>query len=115
MNDIQEKYNLFVQSCAKPMSSQIENVLHSAIGISGEGGEILDAIKKTWVYNKELDIKNLHEELGDLLFYTQMMCNIFGWTLDELIEANMEKLSKRYPSGYSDAHAQARMDKNKLI
>jgi NTP pyrophosphatase (non-canonical NTP hydrolase) len=43
--------------------------LHMAIGISGEAGELLDAVKKATIYRKPLDIANIVEECGDLLFY----------------------------------------------
>jgi hypothetical protein len=36
-------------------------MLHCVVGISGEAGELLDAVKKTWVYGKALDHDNLIE------------------------------------------------------
>lgn len=37
-----------------------------ATGVSGEAGELLDAVKKSVVYKKPLDRENVVEELGDL-------------------------------------------------
>lgn len=108
---IKYEYPEFVASRAKQLSNHTEDMLHMAVGISGEAGELLDAIKKVWVYNKTLDIENVREELGDLLFYIQGMANLIGTDLEELIKGNMEKLKKRYPTGYTDAAAQARADK----
>lgn len=88
-----------------------EAIMHAAIGISGEAGEILDTAKKHWVYNKPLDIENLYEELGDLLFYTTALMIITGIDLEEVLVRNVEKLKKRYPDGYTDTAAQARADK----
>ena len=105
------EYPEFVASRAKQLSNHTEDMLHMAVGISGEAGELLDAIKKVWVYNKTLDIENVREELGDLLFYIQGMANLIGTDLEELIKGNVEKLKKRYPTGYTDAAAQARADK----
>ena len=34
-----------------------------------EVGEIIDTYKRHWFYKKELDIKNLIEEVGDVLWY----------------------------------------------
>lgn len=104
-------YAAFVASLAKKMPTSIEDLLHAAVGISGESGELLDAVKKTWIYNKPLDVTNLAEECGDLLFYLQMICNQQGWTIEMLQELNQKKLETRYPTGYSDAAAQARADK----
>lgn len=104
-------YGEFVYSRAKVMASPTEDLLHAAVGISGEAGELLDAVKKIWVYNKPADFANIKEELGDLCFYMMMICNQQGWSFDELMEENQAKLEKRYPTGYSDAAAQARADK----
>lgn len=104
-------YTDFVKKLAKPMESEILDALHGAVGISGEAGELLDAIKKVWVYNKPMDRKNVVEELGDLRFYMQHLMNVLGITETEVIEANVQKLHVRYAAGYSDAAAQARADK----
>lgn len=104
-------YQEFVKGLVKPLGDQ-ERLVHAAMGVSGEAGELLDAIKKHWVYGKELDVGNVMEELGDILFYVQAMANEFGWDLTDLVVENMKKLQQRYPSGaYSDAQAIARADK----
>ncbi len=109
-----EVYPAFVNGRAKVLESKVQNILHGAVGVASEGGELLDAIKKCWAYNKPLDFKveqNLIEECGDALFYIQHICNQLGINLLDLLKANMEKLIVRYPNGYSDAHALARLDK----
>lgn len=85
---------------------------HAATGICGEAGELLDAVKKMVIYNKPLDRVNVVEELGDLEFYMSYLRLRTGITREECLEANMHKLGIRYGSGYSDAAAQARADKN---
>lgn len=104
-------YREFVAARAKPLGSDVLDLLHSAVGASGEAGEYLDAAKKAWVYNKPLDLQNMREEVGDMLFYIQMFCNTTGTDIISLIEQNVVKLKIRYPVGYSDQHAQARADK----
>lgn len=107
-----QSYALFVEQFFKTFPTEIESLLHAGVGISGEAGELLDALKKSWIYNKPLDRDNLREELGDLLFYIQAMANLLYIDFDTLIYLNREKLEKRYPSGsYSDFHAQERLDK----
>jgi len=104
-------YEEFVMSIFKTFPSPIETLLHAGVGISGEAGEILDALKKTWVYTKPLDVDNLKEELGDILFYVTALATNIGTTLPELMQGNIEKLRRRYPEGYTDAAAQRRADK----
>ncbi len=77
-------------------------ILHASVGIAGEAGEILDAVKKAWIYQAELDNQNLLEEVGDSLFYLQALAIHCGFTLEDAMRANIEKLSKRYPQGYTD-------------
>jgi NTP pyrophosphatase (non-canonical NTP hydrolase) len=87
-------------------------LMHATIGVAGEAGELLDATKKAWVYNKPLDRDNMVEELGDMFFYFVKTMQMLGVSLNDVIKKNQDKLAKRYPQGvYSDQHAQARLDK----
>ena len=108
-------YAEFVKSRTKPLESPLLDLLHMSVGCSGESGELLDAVKKSWIYNKPLDTVNVIEELGDLLFYIQGALNAVNHptikTLDDLCMVNKVKLTTRYPTGYSDKAAQERADK----
>lgn len=108
---ILQRYSLFVANRAKKMGSILSDLLHAGIGVSGEAGELLDSLKKSWVYGSPVDFKNLVEEAGDCLFYLQMLCNTLEVPMLAVIQQNMDKLMRRYPEGYSDAAALARMDK----
>lgn len=89
------------------------DLLHMGVGVSGEAGELLDAIKKNTIYGKPLDIENVIEELGDLEFYMERIRQIIGATREQTIQANIAKLGKRYSSGrYSNDQAVARADKS---
>jgi NTP pyrophosphatase (non-canonical NTP hydrolase) len=88
------------------------NLLHMAVGVSGESGELLDAVKKAAIYNKPLDLHNVIEELGDLEFYMEGIRQQLGITRDQCLIANMVKLECRYKERkYSDEAAQLRADK----
>ena len=88
------------------------NLWHMATGLSGESGELLDAVKKRVVYRKELDRQNVIEELGDLEFYLEGIREAVGVTRDECLEANQRKLAVRYRDlQYSDQAAHLRADK----
>lgn len=93
----------------------IEGALHAAVGLSGEAGETLDLVKKTWVYGKDLDREKLKLEAGDTLHYLVMLCLTQGWTLEDLAAANKAKLDKRYPNGYTDADAISRKDAEAVV
>src|SRR3569833_2559 len=104
-----EDYAQFVERLFKsPVEDQpmLSGTLHAAVGISGEAGEIIDTVKKAWVYNQPLDKDNLIEEVGDIMYYIQALCNECGFSLTYCIDQNRDKLLKRYPNGYSDQAAQ---------
>ncbi len=104
-------YSRFALRLFKLMDAK--NMLtHAAMGLSGEAGEFSDVIKAHVFYGKELDMPHAIEELGDIAFYLQAACNTLGLTLEEVIQANANKLGARYPTGgYTDADAIARKDK----
>lgn len=88
------------------------HMLHMAVGVSGEAGELLDAVKKAVVYNKPLDRENVVEELGDLEFYMEGLRAGLGITREETIQGNIAKLGERYKGfTYTDKAAQDRADK----
>lgn len=113
------KFEQMVSTLVKPGDAIIEtltpekaNLLHMAIGIAGEAGELLDAVKKYVIYNKEPDEANMVEEMGDLEFYMEGFRQQAGFTREFTINQNIAKLLKRYQGGsYSDKAAQERADK----
>lgn len=107
-----DMYSDFVARKFKAMGSDIDDLAHAAMGISGEAGELLDAIKKHWAYGKELDKENVMEELGDLEFYMTALRNCLGVPRSYIIAGNVTKLNKRYAGKYSDQEAIARADKS---
>lgn len=112
-------YGAMVATLAKPgreikesLTSEQAHLIHMGIGIAGEAGELLDAVKKHSIYQKSLDRENVIEELGDLEFYLEGLRQGIGVSRDAVLEYNREKLSKRYHQGtYSDQQAQERADK----
>lgn len=90
------------------------DLMHMTMGICGEAGELLDAIKKKIIYQKPLDKENIIEELGDLEFYMKGLRASLSITREECLVTNMKKLSIRYGEQYQYTNKQAiqRKDKN---
>ncbi len=93
------------------MTPEQADALHMAVGVAGEGGELLDAVKRWAIYQKPIDRDNVVEELGDLEFFMAGLRLRMGITREETLEANVGKLDKRYRKGYTDEEAAARADK----
>ena len=88
---------------AEQMTAQEAHSLHMGVGISGEAGELLDAIKKYVVYKNPLDMVNVVEELGDLEFYMEGLRQGLGISREETIQANNMLQMLRYGS-YSNIY-----------
>lgn len=89
------------------------DLIHAVFGCAGEAGELVDPVKKAMFYGKAVDVENIKEEAGDLLWYIAgPLCRALGCTLEELAAANVAKLRKRYPEKYTDEAAIARADKD---
>lgn len=86
-------------------------LLHAVLGLAGEVGETADAIKKSVFYNKPLDIENIKEEAGDILWYMALLLDEIGSSFEEVMQMNHDKLEKRYPGGFTEQLAQERRDK----
>jgi NTP pyrophosphatase (non-canonical NTP hydrolase) len=94
------------------MTTAKADLLHMAVGVAGEGGELLDAVKRHTIYDKPLDRANVIEELGDIEFFLEGVRQNLEITREETLQANFDKLGVRYHGHqYSDEQAQLRRDK----
>jgi NTP pyrophosphatase (non-canonical NTP hydrolase) len=109
-------YQQYIENCLKteaPYSFDNINdvsprLLHGAMGLVTESSELLDAIKKSVFYNKELDRVNIVEELGDLLWYVSLLMKEMNVTYDEVTTINIDKLKLRYPNKFTENNANNR-------
>lgn len=96
----------------KTITPSRANLVHLAVGITSEAGEIADAIKKHVIYDQLLNYDNMLEELGDLEFYMEGLRQEVGVTREQCLQANIDKLGVRYKGlAYSDKAAHDRADK----
>lgn len=80
-------------------------MLDAALGLGGEAGECLDIVKKALFQGHELDREHLIEELGDVAWYLAFFCDVLHLTLEEVLQANIDKLKARYPDGFDKARS----------
>lgn len=83
-------------------------VFNACLGLSGEVGEFNDMIKKWIFHEKPFDIEHAKKETGDICWYLAMLCESFGWSLDEIMQINVDKLKARYPEGFDVERANHR-------
>jgi NTP pyrophosphatase (non-canonical NTP hydrolase) len=85
-------------------------IIWNATGLAGEAGEVSELIKKGIFHQHGLDKAKLFKELGDVLWYVAALCTRLGFSMDEVMHANIDKLKERYPAGYTVADSKARVD-----
>lgn len=104
-------YDYEQSKCLGYEDPSLMRILHGAIGISGEAGELMDSLKKVLMYGKPLDKEHLKEECGDLLWYMSILLHEIGSDFEQVMQKNIDKLSKRYPEGFTEKDAIERKDK----
>lgn len=82
----------------------MQHDLHMLLGMATEIGELMDVYKKFIAYGKDIDIINVKEELGDIMWYWINFCTANGINPGEVLQLNSDKLKARYPEKFtSDA------------
>ena len=82
--------------------SNINRLTTAAVGISAEGGEFMEIVKKMVFQGKPWNADNREHliiELGDVLWYVAQACMALEVSFDDVVATNVEKLKKRYPGG----------------
>lgn len=81
-----------------------KDILHAVLGISSEVGEIAEAI----CTKDPVDLVNLREEAGDLLWYVAMLLRTLGTDFETEMERNINKLRVRFPDKFTQQDAAER-------
>ena len=77
-------------------------LLNGALGLAGESGEVVDAIKKHLFQGHWLDKSHIAKELGDVAWYLAIASSAIGYDLDTIFQMNVDKLKARYPDGFEE-------------
>jgi len=106
MSELTE-YEAFVDDKAKWRASG-KDVIYPAFGLAGEAGEVVDRLKKilrnadtpmAFKMAARRDEETLGE-LGDTLYYLTALAHDLGFTMQEVIDFNVEKLTERHKTAY---------------
>ena len=75
-------------------------LINSVMGLCGESGEAIDIVKKWLAQGHELDRAHLVRELGDVAWYLAEAATALDVPLEDVLQANLDKLQKRFPEGF---------------
>jgi NTP pyrophosphatase (non-canonical NTP hydrolase) len=82
---------------------ELKDRLHWVLGINGEAGEIAEKAKKI-IRDKGGKMDNddreaFGKEIGDVLWYLAVFAHHLGLSLEDIANANLEKLASRQKRG----------------
>jgi len=103
-SDSSKDYQCFIESISSldGKGANIHRLLTAAVGISAEGGEFMEIVKKMLFQGKPWNDDNREHliiELGDVMWYVANACIALGVDFDDVVKGNVKKLEKRYPGG----------------
>jgi NTP pyrophosphatase (non-canonical NTP hydrolase) len=78
-----------------------QQLANAVIGLAGEAGEVADVVKKHLFQGHGLDKAKLTKEIGDVLWYLELLYRETGLTQAVCEEAAITKLLARFPDGFS--------------
>ena len=93
------EYQKLAMTTLNPELTKRDILINSVMGLCGESGEAIDIVKKWMAQGHELDREHLAEELGDIAWYLAEAAAALDLSLDDIFQANIAKLKKRYPAG----------------
>ena len=106
--------NVFVERIQELNSQSDVNIprlMTGADGICSEAGEFMEIVKKILFQGKPLNEDNvfhMKRELGDIIFYWINACISLNLDPMDVIQENFNKLSARYPDGFTVARSEKR-------
>ena len=108
-SDSSKDFKFFIESLHNldREGANINRLATAAVGISAEGGEFMEIVKKMVFQGKPWNDHNREHliiELGDVLWYVAQACMALEVSFDDVVERNVEKLKARYPGGEFDVH-----------
>jgi len=95
-----KEYQELCRKTSKKFNTKEKEILTWGLGIAGEAGDVAGCIKKTFSHDNDQKT-GIKENIGDTLWYIAMICNFFGWDLEEVLKENIKKLKERYPNGFT--------------
>ena len=95
------EYQKLAMTTLNPALSKKDVLINGVMGLCGESGEAIDIVKKWLAQGHALDREGLAKELGDIAWYLAETAYALEIPLEEILQANLEKLKNRYPEGFS--------------
>ena len=96
--------NDYQKEAMKLLNPKLDNkdvLINGVMGLCGESGEVIDIVKKWLAQGHQLDKERMKSEIGDVAWYLAETATALDVPLEQIFQANLDKLHKRYPQGFS--------------
>ena len=103
------EYQKMAMTTLNPSLNKRDVLINSVMGLCGESGEAIDIVKKWMAHGHELDKEHFIKELGDIAWYLAEAATALDISLEDIFQANIEKLKKRYPEGFQTEKSLTRL------
>ena len=103
------EYQRLAMVTLNPALDKRDVLINSVMGLCGESGEAIDIVKKWMAQGHELDKEHLAKELGDIAWYLAEAATVLEIPLEDILQANIDKLKKRYPDGFETKKSLVRL------
>ena len=81
-------------------NDNFDMLCHGVFGLTSEAGEVAGLLQKMY-QGHNFDTEHMKKELGDCMWMIAEICTALEFTLDDVMQTNIEKLKARYPDGFS--------------
>lgn len=101
-----------LQSIHDESDIDVPRLMTAALGLSSEGGEFVEIVKKMFLQGKpanEDNIFHMKRELGDIMWYWVTACMSLGLDPVEVILENQKKLEARYGEQFTINQSEVRV------
>jgi NTP pyrophosphatase (non-canonical NTP hydrolase) len=98
------------QTSAYAWAETPDRLVVGCLGLAGEAGEVSDLVKKYVGHGHELNVEQVIDELGDVLWYVAEVASSLGLDLSSIADANLLKLNRRYPGGFDPERSRERYE-----
>ena len=82
------------------INNDVDSIMcHGVFGLTSEAGEVAGLLQKVY-QGHDFDDEHMKKELGDCLWMIAEICTALDFSLDDVMQTNIDKLKARFPDGF---------------
>ena len=90
-----EYQKLAMRTCSIPYDDKQGRLHHAVFGLASEAGEVAGIMQKVF-QGHEFDKEHMKKELGDCLWMIAEACEALDFSMDDVMQLNIDKLKARH-------------------